>query len=264
MSEEPEIPTPPGRVALITGSGSKRVGYHIAKHLARRGWRIAIHFRTSGESATENVEELRQSGTEAERFQADLTREDEVAKLIEQVHGRFGSLDAAVNAAAIWKTVPLEELSADDLLRSFRVNTLGTFLVCRYAGLKMVEQRTGGAVVTFGDALIEHPYLDHAAYFVSKGAIPTLTRSLAVEFAARNPAVRVNSIAPGPILTPPGMSDEEQEVRRESTLVKQADSPDAVAQAVEFLLENRMLTGCTLSLDGGRNVGQEHRARGGA
>ena len=84
---------------------------------------------------------------------------------------------------------------ADDVRRFFEVNTLSTFVCCQHAGLIMTEQDEGGAIVNIGDWAVERPYRDYSAYFISKGAIPTLTRMFAVELA---PKVRVNAVLPGP------------------------------------------------------------------
>ena len=246
------------KTALITGSGRKRVGYEIAKLLAVEGYNIAVHYHSSAESAAENVQEIRSLGVEADHFQADVSCEEEVVALVENVCQRFGSLDVLVTTSSIWKTIRLDEVSAEDVLRSFRVNTLGTFLPCKYAGMKMVGQDTGGSIVTIGDSLIHHPYTDHAAYFTAKGSIPTLTKCFAVELANGNPNVRVNCIEPGPVMFPKDLPVEKQEAHIKSTLTKTADSPEAVGHTVLFLINNPMLTGCCIPLDSGRNVAHEH------
>ena len=108
--------------------------------------------------------------------------------------------------------------------------------------------------MTFGDWAIERPYLDHAAYFISKGSIPTLTRSLAVELGHRNPKVRVNCIHRGPVMFPPDTTDAEREALRESTLTKSGNCPVSVAKAVALLLDNEFITGTCLPVDGGRTI----------
>lgn len=255
------MPDQKQKTALITGSGRKRLGYVVAKRLAQSGYNIAVHYHSSEEPAKENVREFRQIGVSSESFQADVADESEVKTLVSQVNEHFGSVDVLVTTSSIWKTIPLEDTTAEDVLNSFKVNALGTFLCCRYAGLRMVEQQDGGNIVTICDALVQHPYVDHAAYFTAKGSIPTMTRCFAVEFAARNPRVRVNCISPGPVMLPPGMDDEERNSRVASTLVKRADEPNSIASAVEFLIENQMTTGVDLTIDGGRNVGLEHQRR---
>ena len=90
----------------------------------------------------------------------------------------FGRLDVLVTAAAVWDRRPLEETTAADVRREFEVNALGTFLCCQQAGRIMVGQPEGGAIVTIGDWACARPYGNYAAYFLSKGAIPTLTRDV--------------------------------------------------------------------------------------
>ena len=118
----------------------------------------------------------------------------------------------------------------------------------------MVGQESGGAIVTIGDWSILRPYADHAAYFVAKGAIPTLTHVMALELARRNPKVRVNCIHPGPVMEPPGLDADEREARVQATLVKQADDPQAVVRSVQYLIENTFVTGVCLPVDGGRSI----------
>ena len=99
------------RVALVTGSGKKRVGYHVAEALARRGYSVAVHYHTSKPDALDTVEQFRALGVEAEAFPADLAVEDDVTKLVERVYDRFARVDVLVNAAAIWERKSLEDLA---------------------------------------------------------------------------------------------------------------------------------------------------------
>src|SRR6202007_1235928 len=120
----------------------------------------------------------------------------------------------------------LEEVTAADVRLFFEVNTLATFLCVQQAGLAMVRQPTGGCIVTLGDWAIARPYVNYAAYFPSKGAIPTLTRCLAVELASRNPRVRVNCIMPGPVMLPPDLPEAERQHAINGTLLKREGSPN--------------------------------------
>jgi pteridine reductase len=244
----------PTQVALVTGAGKKRVGWHVADALAARGFALALHYRTSAAEAEETLAQLHERGIEAIAVQADLVDEGAVKSMIGATLDRFGRLDVLVNTAAIWQRKPLEEVTAADVRRHFETNTLGTFLCCQHAGLAMVKQPTGGNIVTLADWAIERPYLGYAAYFPSKGAIPTLTRTLAVELGTRNPNVRVNCIMPGPVMLPPDLSKEEKDEAISSTLVKREGRPENVAQAVLFLLDNDFVTGVCLPVDGGRTV----------
>ena len=118
----------------------------------------------------------------------------------------------------------------------------------------MVKQQEGGSIVTIGDWATERPYLNYAAYFPSKGAIPTLTRTFAVELGTRNPAIRVNGILPGPVMLPLDLPEEERRQAIDATLVKREGKPENIAQAVLFFIDNDFVTGVCLPVDGGRTI----------
>jgi pteridine reductase len=241
-------------VALVTGSGAKRVGNCIARTLAARGYRLVLHANTSLNEATASVADLRTIGVEAIVLQADLTDEAAARKLIDDAHRHFGRLDVLVNAAAIWRRVKLEDIDAAEVRKNFEINTLATFVCSQQAGLKMVAQPLGGAIVNIGDWAMARPYLGYAAYFASKGAIPSLTRDLAVELAHRNPHVRVNAVLPGPVMLPDDLPAAERATAIAGTLVKRAGTPQHVADAARFLIENDFVTGVCLPVDGGRTI----------
>jgi pteridine reductase len=245
-------PSEDSPVALVTG-GAIRVGAAIVRHLAARGYRIAIHANTSLDSAQELATELNSAGHEAVAFGADLRNEDATRAMIDRARRHFGRLDALVNSAATWSPTPLEEVMADDVRRFFEVNTLSTFVCCQHAGLIMSEQPEGGAIVNIGDWAVERPYRGYSAYFISKGAIPTLTRMFAVELA---PKVRVNAVLPGPVLLPESVSPEERKRAIAGTLLKRPGRPENIAQAVAAFLENDFVTGACLPVDGGRTLGE--------
>jgi pteridine reductase len=245
---------PPRKVALVTGSGKRRVGRAVAEALAGRGYAVALHYRTSAADAAEAVADLTRRGAAAAAFAADLADEAAVGALVRGVVERFGRLDVLVTAAAIWVSKRLEDTTAADVRAHFEANTLGTFLVARAAGLVMAGQPEGGCIVTLGDWADVRPYPGYAAYFATKGGIPTLTRCLAVELGLRNPKVRVNCIKPGPVMLPPELPEEEKRAAINATLVKREGSPENVAQAVLALVDNDFITGACLPVDGGRSV----------
>ena len=241
-------------VALVTGSGAPRVGNTIARALAAAGYHLMIHANTSRDQAEATAAELRARGNEALAVCADLRVEQAVHELVATTRAHFGRLDVLVNAAAIWQRKPLELVSAADVRLHFESNTLATFLCCRAAGLIMVQQESGGAIVNIGDWATVRPYLDYSAYFASKGTIPTMTRDLAVELAARNPRVRVNAVLPGPVMLPADLSAAERASAIAGTLVKREGTPEHVADAVLFLIRNDFVTGVCLPVDGGRSI----------
>jgi pteridine reductase len=241
-------------VALVTGSGKKRVGAGVAEALARRGFAVAVHYHHSAAEAADTAEHLRSFGVSVATFQADLADDRAACGLVAAVTERFGRIDLLANCAAIWESKPLEQVTAADLRHHFDVNALGTFLCSQQAGLAMVKQPEGGLIVTVGDWAEVRPYPGYAAYFASKGAVAGLTRALAVELALRNPRVRVNSILPGPVLLPPTLSAEEKKESIAGTLVKREGSPQHVAQAVLSFWDNDFITGVCLPVDGGRTI----------
>lgn len=242
-----------GRVALVTG-GARRVGQAIVQALASRGYAVAIHANASLAEARKDAAVLAAAGIPSLAVTANLRDEGPVRAMVHRVVDHFGRIDAVVTSAAIWDRQPFENVTADDLRRHFDVNVVGSFVVAQEAALAMIDQESGGSIVTIGDWAVARPYQDYAGYFPSKGAVPTMTRSLAVELAARNPRIRVNCVLPGPVLLPDDISAEERAEAVAGTLVKREGRPEHVAHAVLFLLENDFVTGVCLPVDGGRSI----------
>lgn len=242
------------KVALVTASGKHRIGWHVAQALARRGYALAVHYFHSAAPAAETVAALEHQGVPAAAYQADLRDEAAVQALFRSILERFGRLDVLVNCAGIWEARRLEDTSADDVREHFEANALGSFLCAREAGLVMVRQPEGGCIVNIGDWADVRPYRDYLGYFMSKGAVHSLTRSLAVELATRNPRVRVNAILPGPVQLPPDMAEEEKRQVVAATLARREGSPDNIAQAVLALIDNDYIYGVCLPVDGGRSI----------
>lgn len=242
------------RVALVTGSGRRRVGRVVADALAERGYALALHYHTAADEAAAAVEEYRKRGSDAVAVPADLANEAAVRGLVEGVLAHFKRIDVLVNAAAIWRAKQLDDVTAADVRQHFEANVLGTFLCSQQAGLAMTRQPEGGCIITFGDWAEARPYVNYAAYFATKGAIPALTRCLAVELGQRNPNVRVNCILPGPVMLPADLPEEERRQAIQATLVQREGRPENVAQAVLSFIDNDFVTGACLPVDGGRSI----------
>jgi pteridine reductase len=243
------------KVALVTGSGKKRVGYHVASALAARDYALVIHYHSSATEAAETAEHFaRTHGVPVHTVRANLAHESDVRAMVEESLAHFSHLDVLVNCAAIWNRKKLEEVAASDVVAHFEANTLGTFLTCQHVGLAMVKQASGGCIVNFGDWADARPYLDYAAYFPSKAAIPGLTRTFAVELGTRNPNVRVNAVLPGPVMLPPDLPQAEKDKAVAGTLVKREGTPDHIVKTVLHFIDNDFITGSCLVVDGGRSV----------
>ena len=241
-------------VALITGSGAPRIGNCVARTLFARGYRVVLHARASIADAHTTADELDAGGSDTLVLAGNLTDEPEAHALVDGARDHFGRLDVLVNCAAIWQSRTLEETTAQDVRDHFEANTVASFLCAQRAGLIMTGQSHGGAIINLGDWATVRPYLDYAAYFPSKGAIPTMTRSLAVELAHRNPRIRVNAVLPGPAMLPDTLSQTEREKAIHATLLQKSGRPDDIANAVAFLAESTFITGVCLPVDGGRSI----------
>lgn len=239
--------------ALVTG-GAKRVGRAVCLDLARRGWRVAVHANTSLDAAQALANQINDTGGEAIALGADLRDEGAARSVVVRAARHFGGLDGLINSAAVWSPAPLDAVGADDLRKFFDVNVVGSFVCSQQAGLIMAEQESGGAIVNFGDAAAARPQADYAAYHPSKGAIEVMTRSLAVELAARNRRVRVNAVLPGPVLVAADEPPERVQQVTNGPLLSEPGHADHLAHAVAFLLENLFVTGVCLPVEGGRRL----------
>jgi pteridine reductase len=241
-------------VALITGSGSARVGRTIAQRFHRAGFRVVLHAHRSVAEAQQVLAEWGSAGPATSLVVGDVSDEGEVERWRKEILSKFGRLDVLVNSAAIWDPIRLEDVRSNDFEHFFRINSLSTALMNQHFGLLMTEQQSGGAIVNISDWSIVRPYRDFAAYFPSKSAVISITQSMAVELAMRNPRVRVNAILPGPVL----LSDEVTEERRkriiEECLLRREGTPEDVAGAAMFLATSPFITGVSLPVDGGRTI----------
>jgi NAD(P)-dependent dehydrogenase (short-subunit alcohol dehydrogenase family) len=241
--------------ALITGSGSPRVGREIAGHLAELGCGIALHANTSVSDAQDAATQFRDRfGCEVIVTSGSLTESTVPARLVQETHAHFGRIDILVNSAAIWTPTKLDAITWEEVRNYFEINSMASFFCARAAAARMADQPSGGSIVNIGDWATVRPYLDHAAYFPSKGAIETMTRSLAVEVAQWNRRIRVNCVQPGPVLLADDVPDEDAQRIAASTLVGRVGTPGHIAHAVQFLCENDFVTGVCFPVDGGRSV----------
>jgi len=186
-----------GRVALITG-GSKGLGKSMALGLAQAGATTVLCSRHLSECQAAAAEIASQTGRESLGLAADVTREEDVKRLVEEIVKRFGRLDVLINSAGVNIRRPIEQLSPAEFEQVMNVNVMGTWLCCRAASPLMTRRRKG-SVINIGSALSAIGLAERTPYCSSKAAILGLTRTLALEWAPAN--VRCNAICPGPFLT---------------------------------------------------------------
>jgi pteridine reductase len=232
-----------GRTALVTG-GARRIGRAICLALAGKGVRVAIHTRSSEALARDLSERCPGSVV----LRADLSDPAERARLVPQAAERLRRLDFLVNNASVYERTPLAEVDEPSWERALAVNLTAPFFLARDAGLLM-RAAGSGAIVNLTDWATERPYADRIPYFAAKAGLEACTRGLARALA---PEVRVNAVAPGPILLPEGSGDDLAAAVTNATPLGRLGGPDAVAEAVLFLLGHDFMTGETVRVDGGR------------
>jgi len=234
-----------GRTALVTG-GARRIGRAICLALAGRGVRVAIHCRSSEAEARDLADRCPGSVV----LRADLADPAERARLLPEAFERLGRIDFLVNNAAVYETAPLEEIDEAAFERALAVNLTAPFFLARDAGLRM-RAAGSGAIVNLTDWGIDRPYPDRIPYFAAKAGLAAATKGLARALA---PEVRVNAVAPGPILLPEGAGEQVAAAVVKATPLARLGGPDAIATAVLFLLDHDFMTGETIRVDGGRSL----------
>jgi NAD(P)-dependent dehydrogenase (short-subunit alcohol dehydrogenase family) len=240
------------RVALITGG--KRIGSAIAIELARRGMHLALAFNRSRREAEEAADGIRAAGRRVAIVQADLSQGHDCQRLVDEVSGTLGRLDALVNMASVYSSVPFDRLDEAQWDAVVDVDLKASFL-CARAAVPHLRAAKGGRIVNFSDWLAASGrprYPGYVPYYVAKRAIIGLTEALALELAPDG--ILVNAIAPGPILAPPGTTEEERAAVEKSTPLGRWGGEQEIVKAVVFLLESDFVTGETMRVDGGRHV----------
>lgn len=234
------------RIALVTGS-AHRVGRAIALALAERGSHLVIHYHSAGQAAAETVAEIQAMGRRAASIQADLSTSSGVTSLFRMVDETFGGLDLLVNSAAVMLPRDLLEVSDEDWRQTVGLNLKGTFFCLQQAALRM-RARGGGAIVNISDLAGRRPWKRFPLHSITKAAVEMLTQVAALSLA---PDIRVNAVAPGPVLKPVGMNDSRWHKIASELPLRRPGTPQDIAHAVVFLLENDYITGETLVVDGG-------------
>jgi pteridine reductase len=236
-----------GKVALVTGS-ARRMGKAIALELARHGLHQIIHHSESDQDAEATAAEVRTFGMEAVVVKADLRRPADIQRLFDEVRQRFGRLDVLVNSASTFTPGDLLTLPLEMWEETLAINLTAPLLCSQNAARLMREVGGGGAIINILDISALKPWKQYPAHSVSKAGLLTLTEALAQNL---GPDIRVNAIAPGPILRDEANSPEQWEQIGKRLPLGHTGDPSDVAQAVVFLATQPFITGTTLRVDGG-------------
>jgi glucose 1-dehydrogenase len=239
---------PQGVAALVTG-GAHRVGRAIVLALAGAGCDIVLHYNSSAASAEETAAEVEALGRRVRLVSGDLADPAMAAEVVAGA-GDLAPVGILVNSAAMFPRDTLLDVDPSAWDRTFAVNLRGpVFLTQAFA--RALPDDTDGAVVNVTDWRTERPYPDHFSYTVAKGGIDTFTKAAAEALA---PRIRVNGVALGAILPPPGEDSDYLKALASEIPVERVGGTDPVTGAVLFLLRNHFVTGEIVRIDGGAHL----------
>lgn len=240
-----------GKVAVITGAG-RGIGRAIALQFAQYGAKVVINYRSSLAQVEELLASIKNSGGEAIAIRADISKEDEAKKLIEESVKHFGRLDVLVNNAGITKDNLLMRMTEVEFSNVVDTNLKGTFYCTKYAATVMLKQKCG-KIINISSVVGITGNIGQANYAASKAGVIGMTKAVARELASRG--ITVNAVAPGFIES--DMTDQLPDKVKEATLssipLKRYGNVAEVASAVSFLASEaaNYITGQVLQVDGG-------------
>jgi pteridine reductase len=231
--------------ALITGA-SRRIGRAIALALADNEYNIVVHYHNSRDEAFRLCREIESKNVKAWPVRADLGKPEGSRRLVDQSLLKCEALSVLVNNASIFPQVSFDEITLKDFNLNILVNAWAPLCLSR----EFAKASTQGAIVNILDARRPGEDKFHVAYSLSKQALEVISRLCASQFA---PDIRVNGVAPGLILPPPGKNMSYLEKLKDRVPLRTYGHPQDIADAVVFLVKSRFITGEILHVDGGRN-----------
>jgi len=235
-----------GFCALVTGAG-RRLGAYMARRLAEEGADVIIHYHSAELEAAATLKACLKNGVKACLLKADLSDRKQARELVHRAQALLGQPNILVNSASIFPTDTLASLDWESLTANLNLNAYAPLLLC----LEFARELEDGVIINILDTRITQFDRQHASYHLSKLVLAHLSRELALELA---PRVRVNAVAPGLILPPPGKGQDYLEALAAELPLKRSGSPEDVAQAALFLITSRFITGQFIFVDGGQRL----------
>jgi 3-oxoacyl-[acyl-carrier protein] reductase len=242
-----------GKVAVVTG-GSKGIGASIAEHLAAEGASVVVNYASSKSGADAVVERITKAGGKAVAIGGSVAEPAEITKLIDETKKAYGKIDILVNNAGIFDFAPLEAITPEHFHSQFNINVLGLLLTTQAAVSLFPAE--GGSVINISSVVATLAPPTGSVYSATKGAVDTITMSLAKELGARK--IRVNSVSPGMVVTEGAVrkgfiGGDFEKMAVAQTPLGRVGQPDDIALAVVFLAsdDSRWITGEIVKTSGG-------------
>ena len=245
------------KIALVTGA-ARRIGRALAIDLARNGWAVAVHYNRSGKDAAKTVETIRRNGGTAVALQADFTDEGGIATLMTQTTDALGAIRCLVNNASVFERDEVGTANRDSWDAHLETNLRAPFVLSQKMAAALPEEAEG-VIINMLDQRVWNltPYF--ISYTVSKSALWTLTRTLALALA---PRIRVNAIGPGPALPSARQTRTQFDDQSESVPLRRGPDLDEICRAAQFIIGANSMTGQMIALDGGQHLGWSTRTDG--
>jgi 3-oxoacyl-[acyl-carrier protein] reductase len=241
-----------GKVALITGA-SRGIGKAAALLFARAGCDVAVNYNRSEDQARQVVSDAEKFKVRAKGLRADISKKADVKRMIEQTITELGGINILVNNAGIWKYAAIEEMTEEQLRETMRLNVEGVFCAIT-AVLPHMMRRGSGNIINVSSTAGQRGELFHSHYAASKGALISLTKSLAAELAPHN--IRVNCVAPGWVdtdMSHASLVGEEREKILGTIPLGRAGTAEEIAGCILFLASDlsSYVNGEILNVNGG-------------
>ena len=241
------------KIVLITG-GAKRVGAATCRSLHARGARLMVHYRSSHDEAQALADELNHLRRDScTLVNADLLDIERLPQLVEATLKHYGRLDVLINNASSFYPTEVGQITADNWEDLIGTNLKAPLFLAQAAADAL--RHTHGCIVNIADIHAERPLKSYVVYSIGKAGLVALTKSLAHEL---GPQVRVNAVAPGPIMWPENDATFDDAERRRiiaHTALKRAGTPEDIARTLQFLVYDApYITGQVLAVDGGRSA----------
>ena len=234
---------------LITGAAT-RVGKAIALHFAERGWNIGLHYFRSSKKAKELKKIIEQNWVKVALIKADLKNSKQTEKIIPLARKKLGNIDCLINNAALFEKDDIENFTTNSWNDHININLLAPAILTKQFA-RQASKKTVSNIINIIDQRIFNLTPFFMSYTISKSGLHTLTKTMAMRL---GPNIKVNGIAPGPVIKSKRQTDRHFKNQVKSTLLRKSVKLEDICQTIEFLINNNSVTGQIIAVDSGQNL----------